>query len=146
MCRRAGIPVISLFVFVICGNVQASGELPQNQEPEVKDRFSVIHVHQSGDRGCKGWLTSNSDGVRFQGLDEIGKKGKASGVHTLDFPFKIIKEIKKGRSLPLFGHNQRFQIQITTGVTYYFVLTDEKGAVIPPDDLLHAVALSMANR
>lgn len=92
-------------------------------------------------------MTTNSGGIRFQGMEETGKKGKVRGVHTLDFPFKIVKEIKKGRSLPpLIPNGQQFQIRIITGVTYHFVVLDEKGAVIPPDDLLHAVALTMADR
>ena len=147
MYRGAASPIIFFFLFVICGTAQPSGRLSRNQEAGSEYRFSVIHLHQSGDRGCKGWLTSNSGGIRFQGLEETGKKEKVRGVHTLDFPFKIIKEIKKGKSLPpLIEHNQQFEIRIITGVTYHFVGLDEKGTLSAPDDLLHAVALTMADK
>jgi hypothetical protein len=86
---------------------------------------------------CIGWMTVDNGVIRFQGL-----KG-THGVHSFEFPFDGIKEVKQNALI--FYTNHAFHIRLNSGNVENFSLFDVgSGAFLSPDLLLKEAHTALA--
>jgi TIR domain len=95
-------------------------------------RFAVGHYGATAQQYCMGWLIIDAGFVRYRAL-----QGN-HGVHSFDFPFDRIKEVKKNGFM--FSMNQAFHVRMADGEVFNFSQLDPKTLLFQnPDALINAV-------
>ncbi len=99
-------------------------------------RFAVGHYGATAQQYCVGWLIIDSGVVRYRAI-----QGN-HGVHTFDFPFDRIKEIKKNALM--FSMNMAFHVRLEDGEVFNFSQLDPNTLRFEsPDALINAVHTAM---
>jgi hypothetical protein len=95
-------------------------------------RFAVGHYGATAQQYCMGWLIIDAGFVRYRAL-----QGN-HGVHSFDFPFDRIKEVKKNGFM--FSMNQAFHVRMADGEVFNFSQLDPNTLLFQnPDALINAV-------
>jgi hypothetical protein len=95
-------------------------------------RFAVGHYGATAQQYCVGWLIIDSGVVRYRAI-----QGN-HGVHSFDFPFDRIKEIKKNALM--FSMNMAFHVRLEDGEVFNFSQLDPNTLRFEsPDGLINAV-------
>jgi hypothetical protein len=120
------------FVFTrVPSKHQAGSEAPMADSS--RQRYPIVHYGGSDARmTCLGWMTIDNHVIRFRGELET------HGIHSFDFPFDSIKEVKQNTQADSTNH--AFQIRLKNGAVYNFSLYDiQSGAYLSPDQLLNKI-------
>ena len=95
-------------------------------------RFAVGHYGATAQQYCMGWLIIDVGVVRYRAL-----QGN-HGVHSFDFPFDRIKEVKRNGFM--FSMNQAFHVRLSDGEVFNFSQLDPNTLLFQnPDALISAV-------
>ncbi len=113
---------------------------PPNPAPSLRapragvQSFAVAHDHgQSGKDYCTGVLTVGNGVISYRGL----RSSNGGAVHNYQIPIDTIREARRNTVyLVAIG---AFHIRTKHGTNYNFVVINQQGQYLPPDQLLDAI-------
>jgi hypothetical protein len=109
----------------------AATQSPAAINPNLQ-RFAVGHYGSTAQQYCVGWMIIDSGVLRYRAL-----QGN-HGVHSFDFPFDRIKEVKKNALM--FSMNMAFHVRLEDGEVFNFSQLDPNTLRFEnPDALINAV-------